>query len=458
MDGDYSYRQNSCMHIELYAAAIRGKWNKSNSSSDSPFNADPDAKLAAQTNAPPLNQKHLRRVLGARFSSAAACRLIVRPSSPLADFSVRRISSGSRRTHDERRRPLAKYTDADGGVSAPLPPPAIASAAASAACCSRSWNDERREPGSDREKSLPSWYTSTSSVSDCDEPRREPPAQAWSGCSSDWPSPIESTSSEIDRYRWWSRGDRGCMRPPPPPPCSTLNELRGDTFGDRLANMEAARRLCGSSRRYHIAWSSRNAFCRSTRHSPMYTDSVCGARSHSDTSMQRSISVSGRMLLNVMVEFQMGLRLGADTSVWIGSLWVLCENEEHADKGDRWSNESVCRGLRQDVDFGECLGQIAESHAVVARHQIVGGHQRNDQLQAIAVVPNLQLNASGDRSLAGQLFLCADESKAINMCVCVWSACQAIGESGSQRGRRRVHECRSVCMFNAMYSNYSWKG
>lgn len=60
----------------------------------------------------------------------------------------------------------------------------------SAACCSWAlWNDDLLDPGSDLEKSFPSWYTSASSCSDWEEPRREP--HAWSGCNKLAHSPKE---------------------------------------------------------------------------------------------------------------------------------------------------------------------------------------------------------------------------------------------------------------------------
>ena len=36
------------------------------------------------------------------------------------------------------------------------------------------WKDDLRDPGSDLENSMPSWYVSASMISDWEEPRREP--------------------------------------------------------------------------------------------------------------------------------------------------------------------------------------------------------------------------------------------------------------------------------------------
>lgn len=58
------------------------------------------------------------------------------------------------------------------------------------------WKEDLLDPGNDLEKSLPSWYTSTSSCSDCDDPLLEPAIHAWSGCSKLVHSPMLSMSSE----------------------------------------------------------------------------------------------------------------------------------------------------------------------------------------------------------------------------------------------------------------------
>lgn len=125
--------------------------------------------------------------------------LILRPSSsPLTAFRFFRISSGScRGVHELLRRFLFAYgVVSSGSVSCiimyilkrrvyifrfflPL------------SLFWMDWNELRRDPGKDIEKSLFSWYGSTSNCSDWLDPRREFAMYAWSGCK----NPSSSRSS-----------------------------------------------------------------------------------------------------------------------------------------------------------------------------------------------------------------------------------------------------------------------
>lgn len=70
--------------------------------------------------------------------------------------------------------------------------------------------------------------------------------------------------------------------------------------------------------------------------------------------------------------------------------------------------------FRQNADLGVRLGQIAMSVGLIPQCQVVAGHQGDDQLAALRMVPNLDLDPSGDQLLAGNLLLWRPKSSLVH--------------------------------------------